>query len=81
MTAYRYLYKSGIVGVKAKCDTDILNMTALGGTFGELSSREIEDLLCHLEKSIKRLKGGKLFTSKNPYDYELDTIVKETIDK
>jgi len=72
MKAFNLLVKKNIVkGVKR--NTPQVPHSKLAGYFSGLDAFQIEDLLCQLGKSIRRVKGGK--TSTNPAEKNIDRIV------
>ena len=77
MIAYRWLYKHHLVNVKVSGSLASIDICNLNGVFGSLNAREIENLLCHLEKAIKRLKENKQHLSKDKREIELDSIVNK----
>ena len=77
MVAYKWLYKNGLVPLYLNSFEKIIDASCFMGVFKPLDARQIEDMLCHLEKGIKRRKSGKQFRSKDPRDIELDNIFKK----
>jgi len=77
MTAYKWLFKNGIVNVKVKGSCTIVEIKDLKGVFGSLTAREIEDFLCHLEKGIKRVRENR--HSVSPLENDLDNIIKDIL--
>ncbi len=77
MTAYKWLFNNGIVNVKVTGSYSIVEKKDLKGVFGSLTAREIEDLLCHLGKGIKRVRGNR--HSVNQSENELDDIIKDIL--
>ena len=77
MGAYRWLYKKGYMPVKVKGWNEVIPLADLRGVFHPLNARQIEDLLCHFEKGLKRLKEGKQSKGNDEPGKKLDKIVKK----
>ena len=77
MAAYKWLYKNGVVLLKIKGFKAIIDISSFMGVFNPLDARQIEDMLCHLEKGIIRRKKGNQFKSIDVKDVELDNIFKK----
>lgn len=72
MTAFNLLIKKNqITGVNR--NTPQVTYSILAGYFPGLSAFQIEDLLCQLGKSLRRVKGGK--SSVKTADRDIDNIV------
>ena len=65
------------MSVKVKGSYGTIEIKDLKGVFGSLTAREIEDLLCHLGKGIKRVRGNR--HSVNQSENELDDIIKDIL--
>ena len=81
MNAYRWLFKHNLVNIKVSGPEATIDISDLNGVFGSLNAREIENLLCHLEKAITRLKHNKQCLSKDKREKELDSIVNRLKNK
>ena len=74
MSAYNWLVSKGFLkGLKK--NTPQVSYKVIGPYFKGLDAFQIEDLLCQLGKSIRRVKNGK--SPRNEIEEEIDCFVRK----
>jgi hypothetical protein len=72
MRAYKDLRKKGYLSFAVKGRDAIIYRSLFPSVFAPLTAYEIEDLFCHIEKSLTRIKMGK--RGINSYEIQLDKL-------